>query len=142
MKMFLVLISVGFYLPVALALSPVGKWATIDDKTGKSRALIEIVAEGDTLSGRILKVHPQKGDTGICSKCPGALKDQPITGLRFLWNVRQINKNVWSDGSILDPKTGQVYRARLTLEDNKLFVRGYIGVALLGRTQVWTRQTK
>ena len=44
----------------------------------------------------------------------------------------------WNDGKILDPKTGKIYKCYISLEDeNKLKVRGYIGFALLGRTQYW-----
>jgi uncharacterized protein (DUF2147 family) len=45
-------------------------------------------------------------------------------------------------GDILDPDTGQVYRCKFTLADGgqKLVVRGFIGISLLGRSQTWLRQ--
>ncbi|WP_162786208.1 DUF2147 domain-containing protein [Polynucleobacter necessarius] len=44
----------------------------------------------------------------------------------------------WSDGKILDPEEGEVYRVKIVTEDGKkMDVRGYIDVPLLGRTQVW-----
>ena len=46
----------------------------------------------------------------------------------------------WVDGSIYDPKTGKTYSCKMTLKGNdKLSVRGYIGISLIGRTDVWTR---
>jgi uncharacterized protein (DUF2147 family) len=47
----------------------------------------------------------------------------------------------WAGGTILDPESGKVYRCSLSLRDGgkKLAVRGYLGIALLGRTQVWER---
>ena len=43
---------------------------------------------------------------------------------------------------ILDPNTGSVYRCKITVEEGgkKLVVRGFIGISLIGRSQVWTRQ--
>jgi uncharacterized protein (DUF2147 family) len=131
-----------FYLPAALAASgaPVGKWVTIDDKTGEKRAIVTISESGGTLSAVIDKVFPQPGDTGICEKCPGGFKGKKIVGLRFMWGLKNEGDNEWSGGSILDPKSGKVYRAKITAQGNKLLVRGYLGISLLGRTQVWHRE--
>jgi uncharacterized protein (DUF2147 family) len=48
----------------------------------------------------------------------------------------------WDGGKILDPVKGQIYNAKLSLADNgrSLKVRGYIGVSLFGRTQIWVRE--
>jgi uncharacterized protein (DUF2147 family) len=119
--------------------SPVGNWTTIDDRTGEKRAVITISESGGVVSGVIDKVYPQPGDTGICEKCPGSFKGKKIQGIRFLWGLKKIGDNEWGDGSILDPKTGKVYKAKVTLDGNKLHVRGYLGVSLLGRTQTWVR---
>jgi uncharacterized protein (DUF2147 family) len=128
------------YLPLAIASStPAGTWTTIDDKTGEKRAVVNISISGGTLSGTIVKVYPQPGDTGICSKCPGAFKGKKIQGLGFVWGLKDQGNGVGSGGSILDPKSGKIYRAKITLEGNKLYVRGYVGVSILGRTQTWVR---
>ena len=48
----------------------------------------------------------------------------------------------WSGGTIYDPDSGHTYSCHLELlEANKLKLRGYFGVSLLGRTQIWTRYT-
>ena len=49
--------------------------------------------------------------------------------------------DVYSGGQILDPSNGKVYKSKLTvIEDgNKINVRGYIGVPMLGRSQIWVR---
>ncbi len=130
------------YLPTALAASqaPVGRWVTIDDKTGKKRAVVTISESGGQLSAVIDKVYPQPGDTGICEKCPGGFKGKKIQGLQFMWGLKSEGENEWSGGSILDPKSGKIYRAKVTVQGNKLLVRGYVGISLLGRTQVWQKQ--
>lgn len=128
------------YLPLVVAASsPAGTWTTIDDKTGAKRAVVRISVSGGSLSGTIMKVYPQPGDTGICSKCPGSFKGKKIQGLQFLWGLKDEGNGVWSGGSILDPKSGKMYRAKITMQGNKLFVRAYVGVSVLGRTQTWVR---
>lgn len=127
------------FTSVAMAASPVGTWTTIDDKTGAKRAVVSISSSGDVLNGVITKVYPQPGDTGICSACPGAFKGKQIQGLRILWGLKKEGDNQWGGGSILDPKSGKIYRVKATLDGNKLYVRGYVGVSLLGRTQTWVK---
>lgn len=129
----------AFYLPLAFAGSPEGMWTTIDDKTGTKRAMVQVNVAGNTLSGTIVQVFPSPGDTGICTHCPGAFKGKKIAGLTFLWGLKASGDNEWSGGSILDPKTGKIYKAKVTLKGDKLYVRGYLGMSLLGRTQTWVR---
>lgn len=141
MKLWKVLsgLVVACYLPLTFAGSVAGTWTTIDDKTGAKRAVVSISDSGGTLNGTIVKVFPQPGDTGICTNCPGAFKGKKVAGLNFLWGLKADGNNEWSGGSILDPKTGKIYKAKVTLKGNKLYVRGYVGISLLGRTQVWVR---
>ncbi len=114
-------------------------WISLDDKTGKPRAVIELNEQNGVVSGHIASVYPQPGDTGICSKCPGEFKDKPIKGIGFLWGLKQTGPQNWDGGHILDPKTGKVYRVKMMLNGKKLYVRGYIGFSVLGRTQIWER---
>lgn len=135
----LVLSTISLSTAFAAGASPVGNWTTIDDKTGMKRAVVHLSLSGDTLNGTIVKVYPQPGDKGICENCPGNFKGKPVAGLRFVWGLKDQGNGVWGGGSILDPKTGKVYKAKMTLSGNKLYVRGFIGVSVLGRTQTWER---
>lgn len=78
----------------------------------------------------------------MCSQCEGERKDQPITGMTILQDLKPNGEQVWSDGTILDPAKGKTYRAKAKLLEggDKLEVRGYIGIEALGRTQTWVRQ--
>ncbi len=63
-----------------------------------------------------------------------------MIGLTILKNFEFKSKNVWSDGTIYDPKDGKTYSCKLTLvSNNKLEVRGYVGISLFGRTETWTK---
>lgn len=137
----LIVVLAMLFIPLAYAQSVEGRWTTIDDKTGKKRSIVNLSVSDGTLKGTIVKVFKQSGDTGKCSKCPGSFKDKPIKGLQFIWGLKQKDPNTWTDGKILDPKTGKIYNAKIMLKGTKLYVRGYIGLSMLGRTQVWVRNS-
>ena len=122
---------------------PAGRWTTIDDETGEPRSIVEIAEVNGELQGRIVRIflRPDEKPDPVCEKCEGALKDQPVIGMTFLWGLEKDDDD-WTGGAILDPKNGKIYNAKLSLDDEgrKLRVRGYIGTPLLGRTQVWLRQ--
>ena len=122
--------------------SIVGQWTTIDDSTSKPKSIVDIQQNGDIFSGKIIKLINPSEDNPLCSKCKGDKANQPILGLTILWDVKQQNNSY--KGSILDPKKGKTYQLKLTLTEDgeKLKVRGYIGTPLLGRTQIWIRNTQ
>jgi uncharacterized protein (DUF2147 family) len=123
--------------------SPVGLWKNIDDESGKPKALIRITETNGVLQGRIEKLFrgPDEDQNPKCDKCSGARKDQPILGMAILDGLRK-DGDEYNGGEILDPNNGKVYHSKMELTDGgkKLKVRGYIGIPLLGRSQVWLRQ--
>jgi len=123
------------------ASSPVGRWRTIDDHTGKPKSMVEIREQNGTLTGTIETLLNPPTPHPTCDLCSGAKKDQPFLGLEILWGFH-LDGAQWSGGQVLDPETGKVYSATITLQDggNKLRLRGYIGISLLGRTQYWLRE--
>ncbi len=125
------------------AATPVGLWRTIDDKTGKERALVRIVENNGIYEGRVEKIFSQPGDDPqhLCRKCEGARKDQPIVGMNILWGLKK-DGDQYTGGEILDAKEGKTYRCKMKLVEGgrKLEVRGFIGVSLFGRSQTWTRE--
>ncbi|MFL6708674.1 MAG: DUF2147 domain-containing protein [Massilia sp.] len=125
--------------------SPVGLWKTIDDKTGQPTAYIRIAEVNGELQGKIEKlVRPSAANQNpLCLACKGARKDQPLIGMTILSGLKSDgDKNTYTGGQILDPGDGSLYKAKLSVIDNgsKLDVRGYIGMPMLGRSQVWLRE--
>lgn len=123
--------------------TPVGTWTQVDDATGKPKSIIEITQLPDgTLQGKVMQVlFSDQGTHPICDKCDGERHNQPVDGMVIMWGVKQ-DGDTWSGGQILDPNNGKTYKVKLSLSDNgqKLDVRGYIGVPMLGRTQTWIRK--
>ncbi|MDK3023954.1 DUF2147 domain-containing protein [Cupriavidus taiwanensis] len=123
--------------------TPSGTWKTIDDNTGKPRGLVEITEKNGVYSGRLLKSFVDSdGKPRVCDKCTDARKDQPLIGMTILSGLRKTGDNEWSGGEILDPENGKVYKSKMSLAEdgNKLNVRGFIGISLIGRTQTWERE--
>ena len=124
--------------------TPVGLWKTIDDETKKEKSLIRVTETGGVLTGKLEKfLDPATKADVVCDKCNDERKDKAVLGMTLVRNVKK-NANdaaLWDGGDILDPNNGKVYKARLKPVDGgqKLEVRGYIGVPMIGRTQTWIR---
>jgi len=122
--------------------TPVGTWKTIDDTTGKPKSIVQITEQNGELQAKVLKVlQSDEGPHPVCHACDGARKDQPVEGMVIMWGVSK-DDDQWDGGKILNPKDGKIYKVSLQMLDGgaKLKVHGYIGFALLGKTQVWERQ--
>ncbi|MFA5298697.1 MAG: DUF2147 domain-containing protein [Lutibacter sp.] len=117
--------------------SIVGKWKTIDDETGKEKSIVEIYQSNGKVYAKVLQLLTKGEENKVCENCKGANKNKPIKGMMIIDGLTK-DGNEWSGGKILDPKTGKEYKCYIALESpDKLKVRGYIGFALLGRTQYW-----
>ncbi len=123
----------------AAAPSPAGVWQTVSDSTGKPSAIVEVFESGGKFHGRIVQLLDEDPGT-ICTQCPGALKGQPLVGLVFLTGL-SAEGDEFTGGEILDPDDGRTYRARIQVIDGgaKLKVRGFLGLSIFGRTQIWLR---
>jgi uncharacterized protein (DUF2147 family) len=123
-------------------LTPLGLWKSIDDRTNQPAALIRITEIAGKFQGRIERIFPEPGESANprCEECEGDLKNQPVVGMIILRDMR-LTGDEYTDGRILDPDSGKIYHCSMRILDggNKLIVRGYVGIPLLGRSQVWLR---
>lgn len=68
------------------------------------------------------------------------LRSNPLVGLVNMRDFTFDGKEEWSGGTIYDPKNGKTYKCYIRFDSpNKLKVRGYIGVSLIGRSTFWTK---
>ena len=119
--------------------SIVGKWKTVDDKTGKVMSDVEIYDQGGKLFGKIVGLaepNDAQGKPKTCTKCTGADKDKPIVGLVIIKDL-SLSGDRYKGGTITDPEDGKIYRAELWTEESKLKVRGYLGPFY--KTQTWVK---
>ena len=83
----------------------------------------------------------ENGNTKLDKENPDKnLRNQTIKGLVVINDLKFIENNKWSDGTIYDARSGKTYSLNAHVKDpNTLFMRGYIGFSLIGRTTTWTR---
>lgn len=121
-----------------------GVWQSIDDLTGAPKGQVEITQEADgTYVGKIIKITPRAGYTPkeFCTGCPAPYTNKPILGLNAITQLKYKKGLTYTDGKILDPNSGRIYSltAKLSPNGQRLNLRGYVGVSVLGRSQVWIR---
>ncbi|HMI08519.1 MAG TPA: DUF2147 domain-containing protein [Flavobacterium sp.] len=117
----------------------VGKWKTIDDETGKPVSVVDIFESRGKIYGRVIEVYNPKNRTRVCENCNGDDHNKPIVGLLVIKGLTK-EDDEYTNGKILDPKSGKLYKCYIALEGHdKLKVRGYIGISLIGRSQIWER---
>jgi uncharacterized protein (DUF2147 family) len=114
-----------------------GKWKTIDDKTGKMKSIVEIYKNDGKLYGKIVQLRPETDPNKKCTECEDYRKDKKLIGMNIITGL-EIDDDAWEgDDGILDPDNGTLYDCKLWEEDGKLQVRGYVGFFF--RTQEWVR---
>ncbi len=114
--------------------SAAGMWAQVfpDGRVGGWFLIFENNA---VYEGAIAKmfIKPGEDPNPICTHCTGDQKNQPSLGLVIIKGMQR-NGLVYEKGSILDPRDGQVYKAKMTLspDGQQLIVRGYLGFRVVG----------
>ena len=115
----------------------VGRWQIIDRGAPQGKA--ETYLENGKLFGKITETRAGRVAHDVCAKCSGEDKNKPIVNLVFIRNFRP-EGDQWVDGTILDPDNGKHYKAKIWADgNNKLRMRGFMGVSVLGRTETWIR---
>jgi len=117
-----------------------GLWKTIDDETGEAKSHVRIEARDGMFYGTVEEVLNPEKKNSICDKCPGDRLGVPVEGLEIIRNMKTKGDG-WAGGTILDPKKGKVYKAKMSLNESgeELTVRGFVGFSLIGRSQTWQR---
>jgi len=135
----LVVLSLAIIAPRAGAQQPpvLGRWLS---ESGKG--VVEIYPCADKLCGKLVWLAEPIRDGAPAvdrDNKDAAQRQRPLCGLMMLGDFRPLETNRWGDGWIYSPENGKTYRANMTLDGDRLKLRGYVGIPLLGETQTWTR---
>jgi uncharacterized protein (DUF2147 family) len=120
-----------------------GLWERVDS-SGAPAAWFRILDCNGIYQGKMARIFSTPGGPNPsewrCTGCAGNQRNAPVIGLTFINGMRR-NGLAYEGGSILDPRTGSVYSARMDLsaDGQQLSVRGYLAIELLGQTEVWRR---
>ncbi len=139
MKFLLILLlSLGSLVNVNAQDSITGKWKTIDDETNKPKSIVEIFEKEGKYYGKILKLFrtADEDQDPICEECPPEddRYKKKIIGMEILKEMVKSGSE-YSEGTILDPNNGKIYRCKIWREGDNLKLRGYWGPFY--RTQTW-----
>ena len=117
-----------------------GKWKTIDDRTGKPKAIINIYKKDGLMYGNVVEILEKGREEALCIKCDDERKDQPIVGMTIIDAAKEHDDGKWKGKTLFDPEQAMTFRCKIWLNPdnlNELKVRGYL--AFIYRTQTWLR---
>ena len=118
--------------------SPIGKWKTLDDKSGKPMTITEVYeTKNGTLAAKIVE---NLGLPATCADCSDEHKGKPMVGMLTLWNLKANKDGTWGGGSGYKPSEDREFKAKsVKLIDGgkKLEVKGC--VSIICRTATWVR---
>ena len=136
------LIAAGPATPADLS-SPVGLWQAVDDSTKQPTGWFIISNHDGVYSGIIAKMFMKPGEAPnpVCDKCTDDRQNHPWLGLEIIRDMKQEEADKYGGGNILDPRDGEVWRAKMTVspDGQELTLRGYVLTPLLGKNEIWQR---
>ena len=139
MKNIIIFLSLCLSIYSVQAQTVFGKWNTLNKETGKIESIVEVYRKDGKAYAKIIKLINESDKNNRCTACKGKNKNKPILGM-IVFNGLKQGGNEWNGGKILDPNNGKYYKCYISLANkNKLKIRGYVGISLLGRTDYWYR---
>lgn len=105
----------------------------------ESKDQVRIYKEADRYFGKGV-VTPENKDRLDDKNPDEKLRGRRLADVVILKNFEYLGKGRWGRGTIYDPNNGKTYKCTITMKsDDEIKVRGFIGISLLGRTEVWPR---
>jgi uncharacterized protein (DUF2147 family) len=66
------------------------------------------------------------------------LRSRSMKNVVFIWGLHW-DDGQWKGGSLYDGSSGRTYKCKVELKDGKMYLRGYLGMSVLGQTRILHR---
>ena len=139
--------SAAFILGAAMIVAAAAPGQSIEGRwlTEKKSGIVEIYrCAGDALCGKLVWVRIKPDDKNqaavdLNNPTPDQ-RSRSLCGLVMMSGFKSDEPNSWTEGWVYNPEDGNNYHANMTLQaDGTLRLRGYVGISLLGASEMWTR---
>lgn len=141
MKILVINLFLVIFHQAAFAQSDIrGKWKSFDDETQEAKSVVDIFEKDGKYYGKIIKLFRKPGEDPdpVCTEC--TLDDprfnKKVVGMEILKDMKKVGAE-FTEGTILDPKNGKIYKCKIWMEGADLKLRGYWGPFY--RTQTWKK---
>ncbi|MGI8770690.1 MAG: DUF2147 domain-containing protein [Acidobacteriaceae bacterium] len=113
-----------------------GNWLT------PNKSIVRIEHCENFLCATVVKLSPASPDKNDVKNPDPKLRHHPLCGLRIGSHFQSIDSTHAKNGTLYDPESGNTYSGTLVANGDSLNLRGYIGISLFGRTEVWHRTSQ
>jgi uncharacterized protein (DUF2147 family) len=104
-----------------------------------SGAVVQVHPCGSQVCLKIVKLSPVIPEKVDAHNPDQKLRSRPLCSLDIGTGFRRLDASHLSDGQLYDPQSGHTYSGTIATDGDEMKLRGFIGIALFGRTEIWHR---
>ncbi len=117
----------------AAASSLFGDWKTADG------SVVRTFPCSNALCMKIVTITPKAPGTLDRNNPNASLRQRSLCNLEIGTGFNMSGDTAATGGQLYDPESGRTYKGNINLVGDTLKLRGYLGIALFGRTEIWHR---
>ena len=130
------LLAVLLVAPLTASAAPnglFGDWKTPDG------SVVRTFPCANELCMKIVTITPTSPGTVDHNNPDATLRARSLCNLQIGSGFAIAGDTTATSGQLYDPESGKSYKGDIDLKGDVLKLRGYIGIALFGRTEIWHR---